>query len=117
MLSPAENLPAKEPDLRMTNLPNIPYRSDTLKSNFERVAATVGPSTKRGIRELQRLRDWRNETVRTAQYCISYFIAWFFGYTMLALCIFFTVLMCFPETRRVLFPEVSENVSSVKWRH
>lgn len=97
----------------MSNLPNIPYRSDTLKSNFERVAATVGPSTKRGLRELQRLRDWHNETARTAKYCAAYFVAWFFGYTLLALCVFFTVLMCFPETRRLLFPEVSgEEVSS-----
>lgn len=113
VLSPAEHLPPKEPDLRMSNLPNIPYRSDTLKSNFERVAATVGPSTKRGLRELQRLRDWHNETARTAKYGAAYFVAWFFGYTLLALCVFFTVLMCFPEMRRLLFPEVSgEEVSS-----
>lgn len=107
VLSPAQNLPPTEPDLRMSNLPNIPYRSDTLKSNFQRVAATVGPSTKRGFRELQRLRDWDKETGRTATYCVSYFVAWFFGYAVLAMSVFFTVLMCFPQTRRYLFPEVS----------
>lgn len=90
----------------MTNLPNVPYRSDTLKSNFERLVATLGPSTTRGIRELERLRDWSGETGRTATYCCVYFAAWLLGHTILAVCLFLTVLMCFPSTRRYLFPEV-----------
>ena len=99
-------MPPTEPDLRMTNLPDVPYRSDTLKSNLERVAQAVAPPAVRGVREVARLTDWKNERVRTASYCAAYFVAWAFGYAVAAVGAFVIVLLCFPRTRRYLFPPV-----------
>lgn len=91
----------------MTNLPDVAFRSDTLKSNFERVFSVAGPNAMGFVREMARVTDWENERVRTGIYCGSYFIAWFFGYTSLVCGLFFAVLMGFPRTRRYLFPQVS----------
>jgi hypothetical protein len=91
----------------MTSLPDVGYRSDTLKSNFERVFSAAGPQAVRGMSELIRLTDWDNLPLRTGTYCGFYFIAWWFGYAMVLLGVFATVLACFPKTRRYLFPRVS----------
>lgn len=107
VLHPARNTPAKEPDLRQTNLPNVPYRSDTLKANLERLIGGLAPPSARGASELIRLTDWHNEFNRTAMYCSAYFISWALGYTVIVCTIFWMVLIAFPETRRVLFPYVS----------
>lgn len=104
VLQPARDTPNNQPDLRMTNLPDVPFRNDTLKSNFERVIAAIGPPSTRGVRELMRITDWDREWQRTAMYCTAYFTAWAFGYTAVGLLSFFTVLVCFPGTRRYLFP-------------
>lgn len=90
----------------MTNLPQVAFRSDTLKSNFERVFSSAGPQLARGATEIIRLTDWTNWPARTGTYCAAYFIAWWFGYAMVTLGIFACVLACFPSTRRWLFPPV-----------
>lgn len=107
VLHPALNVPLNQPDLRHTNLPNVPYRSDTLKANLERLLAGLGPPAVRGTQELMRLTDWENEFNRTAMYCGAYFLAWGFGCTVLAGTAFLALLVCFPGTRRILFPYVS----------
>nr|ODN82538.1 hypothetical protein L203_05347 [Cryptococcus depauperatus CBS 7841] len=108
VLHPAKGLPPREPDLRPTTLPNLPSHADVLRSNMERCIAAVGPSSLRGARELQRLMSWApEERLRTGSYCVAYFIAWFFGYAVAAMCFFFATLVCFPSTRRWLFPPVA----------
>ncbi len=107
VLHPATSLPPAEPDLRQTNLPNVPYRSDTLKANLERLIMGLAPPATRGVQELMRLTDWEHEFWRTAAYCTAYFVAWAFGAVVLGATGFFIVLICFPRTRRILFPYVS----------
>ena len=107
VLHPATELPAAEPDLRPSSLPNLPSHSETLKSNLERVIAAIGPSSIRGAREMQRIMDWSpQERWRTGTYCISYFICWVFGYTLVGVFSFFIAIVCFPGCRRWLFPPV-----------
>ncbi|WVO22305.1 uncharacterized protein IAS62_003635 [Cryptococcus decagattii] len=107
VLHPARNLPPAEPDLRPSSLPNLPSHTDVLRSNLERCIAAVGPSSLRGARELQRLMSWSpQERWRTGTYCAVYFTAWVFGYAVASVMIFFSILVCFPDTRRFLFPPV-----------
>lgn len=110
VLHPARGLPPGQPDLRQTNLPNVPYRSDTLKANMERLIKAIAPPSSRGIREVQRLSDWHGEFGRTAAYCAGYFLSWGLGCTVVAGLCFFAVLVAFPETRRFLFPDLPEEV-------
>lgn len=107
VLHPARNVPMGQPDLRHTNLPNVPYRSDTLKANLERVSIGAAPPTTRGLQELVRMSDWDHEFKRTAIFCSAYFISWIFGRTLMVVTAFFVVLICFPFTRRLIFPNVS----------
>lgn len=37
-------------------------------------------------------------------YCSAYFLAWVLGYTVVVCTVFWMVLICFPNTRRILFP-------------
>lgn len=70
-LTPPTNLPKGEPDLRPSTLPAIPFESDTLKSNFMRVYATLGIWTIYGAREAMRLMSWEPEhRRRTRIWCI-----------------------------------------------
>lgn len=46
------------------------------------------------------------ERWRTGTYCVVYFTAWIFGYAVAAIMIFLSILVCFPRTRRFLFPPV-----------
>ena len=108
VLHPANDLPAKEPDLRPSTLPDLPSHSEILKSNLERTFAAIGPSSIRGMREVGRLMSWSpQERLRTGSFCAAYFICWAFGYTLFGVFAFFIVLVCFPGTRRWLFPPVS----------
>ncbi|EJT49738.1 hypothetical protein A1Q1_01094 [Trichosporon asahii var. asahii CBS 2479] len=110
VLHPARGLPPDQPDLRQTNLPNVPYRSDTLKANLERFIKAIAPPSSRGIREVQRLSDWHGEFYRTLTYCAGYFISWGLGCTVVAALCFFAILVAFPGTRRFLFPDLPEDV-------
>jgi hypothetical protein len=104
VLHPTTDTPANQPDLRHTSLPNVPYRSDTLKSNLERLIAGVSKPCSRGVREVRRMADWKNEFYRTAAFCGAYFVSWILGYTLVACALFWIVLICFPRMRRFLFP-------------
>lgn len=108
MLHPATKLPPREPDLRLSTLPNLPSHSDTLKSNLERTIAAIGPSAVRGSREMGRIMSWEpQERVRTGLFCAAYFTCWIFGYTAAGVLSFFIAIVCFPDCRRWFFPAVS----------
>ena len=114
VLHPATKIPAKEPDLRPSKLPNLPSHSETLKINLERAIAAIGPSSVRGMREIGRLMDWSpQERVRTASYCIAYFTCWVFGYALLGVMSFGVAVICFPSCRRYFFPAVRPPIMSV----
>ncbi|GMK59490.1 hypothetical protein CspeluHIS016_0800960 [Cutaneotrichosporon spelunceum] len=104
VLHPATHLPPNHPDLRQTHLPNVPYRSDTLKANLERLIKGLGPAASRGIQELACLTDWDGNFHRTSAFCTAYFVSWAYGYVVLAAAAFFGLLICFPWFRRLLFP-------------
>ncbi|WWC89593.1 uncharacterized protein L201_004518 [Kwoniella dendrophila CBS 6074] len=107
VLHPAHHLPPKEPDLRLSTLPNLPSHSDVLRSNLERVFAAIGPSSVMGFREIKRMMSWSpEERVRTGLFCASYFICWFLGYAVAGVISFFIALVCFPDCRRWFFPPV-----------
>jgi hypothetical protein len=91
----------------MSSLPDVGFRSDTLKSYFERVVLVAGPTWFKTIRELTFITDWDNHFGRTAVYCSAYFIAWWYGITILACGAFAAVLIASPEIRHNLFPNVS----------
>ncbi|ORY32602.1 hypothetical protein BCR39DRAFT_564238 [Naematelia encephala] len=108
VLHPATHLPPAEPDLRQTTLPNLPSHSDVLKSNLERCFAAVGPSSLRGMREMERLMSWsEEERLRTGIFCVAYFTSWIFGYAVAGVLSFFVAVVCFPECRRWFFPPVA----------
>ncbi|WVW83609.1 hypothetical protein I302_105630 [Kwoniella bestiolae CBS 10118] len=108
VLHPAHHLPAKEPDLRPSTLPNLPSHSDVLRSNLERVFAAVGPSSLMGMREVQRMMSWSpEERWRTGSFCAAYFICWIFGYAVAGVVSFFIAIVCFPNCRRWFFPPVA----------
>lgn len=107
MLHPASNLPPREPDLRPSTLPGLASHSEILKSNLERVYATLGIASIRGSREAGRLMSWSpQERRRTGAFCAAYFTAWIFGYAIALVFAFFAVLVLVPESRNFFFPAV-----------
>ncbi|BEI94984.1 uncharacterized protein CcaverHIS019_0705650 [Cutaneotrichosporon cavernicola] len=113
VLSPTTH-PVSQPDLRHTSLPNVPYRSDTLKVNLERLIKGLAPLTKRGVLELARVTDWDNEFYRTATYCAAYFLAWGLGVLFPyrpSTTDSYSLLESDPETTPMTGPEQSEEVS------
>lgn len=82
VLSPPTSLPESQShlDLRPSTLPTVPFNSDALKNNAERVYASAGVATIVFVREMQRLMSWdRQERRRTLAFAISYFVAWWFS--------------------------------------
>jgi len=70
VLSPPTKLPAGEPDLRPSTLPTVPYNSDVLKNNVERVYSTAGVWGIYSAREMLRLMSWSPEDrKRTGCFC------------------------------------------------
>ncbi|GAA5927527.1 uncharacterized protein JCM15063_005925 [Sporobolomyces koalae] len=107
VLTPPTSLPKGEPDLRPSSLPAVPFDSDELKSNLERVYATVGVWTIFAAREVMRLMSWDDlEKKRTACFCAAYFISAAFGLVVPALMILFAVMTVYPKSRKFLFPPV-----------
>lgn len=71
VLTPPTKLPPGEPDLRPSTLPNIPFNSDLLKSNLERVYATAGVWAIYSAREAMRLMSWApDDRKRTGLFCV-----------------------------------------------
>ncbi|GAA5950814.1 hypothetical protein JCM21900_002026 [Sporobolomyces salmonicolor] len=106
-LTPPTKLPRGEPDLRPSTLPAVPFNSDELKSNLERVYATLGIWIIYGARELRRLMTWEEvERKRTAYFCTGYFIAAAFGMVIPAIMGLLVALLVYPPSRKFLFPPV-----------
>lgn len=107
VLSPPTKLPKGEPDLRPSSLPAVPFDSDELKSNLERVYATLGVWLIFGAREIMRLMSWDDvEKKRTACFAAGYFISAAFGLVVPAIMILFATLTVYPKSRKFLFPPV-----------
>ncbi|GAA5864200.1 hypothetical protein JCM1840_006699 [Sporobolomyces johnsonii] len=106
-LTPPTKLPRGEPDLRPSTLPAVPFNSDELKSNLERVYATLGIWTIYGAREMRRLMTWEEvERKRTAYFCLGYFVAAAFGMVIPAIMGLLVALLVYPPSRKFLFPPV-----------
>lgn len=100
-------LPPSQPDLRRSVLPDVPYSTDVLKANVERVYAAGGVGLVRGVKELQRLRTWSpEERTRTKWFCITYFVAWGLGLAIPTVLAFIILLIVSPESRYVFFPPI-----------
>ncbi|BGP14892.1 hypothetical protein JCM10213_003753 [Rhodosporidiobolus nylandii] len=106
-LTPPTKLPRGEPDLRPSTLPAVPFNSDELKSNLERVYATLGIWTIYSAREAMRLMSWSpQERKRTAVWCFCYFFAAALGMVIPAFIGVLVALCAYPKSRKVLFPPV-----------
>lgn len=70
ILSPPTNHPPGQPDLRASSLPDIPWDSDKLKNQAERVYASVGVGAIVFAREMMSLMLWTPEEImRTGTWC------------------------------------------------
>ncbi|GAA5906885.1 hypothetical protein JCM6882_006856 [Rhodosporidiobolus microsporus] len=106
-LTPPTKLPRGEPDLRPSTLPAVPFNSDELKSNLERVYATVGVWGIYGAREAMRLMSWEgDEKRRTAVWCTCYFLAASVGMVVPAFIGLLIALVAYPRSRKFLFPPI-----------
>ncbi|GAA6063507.1 hypothetical protein JCM10212_004769 [Sporobolomyces blumeae] len=107
VLTPPTKLPPGEPDLRPSTLPAVPFDSDELKSNLERVYATLGVWTIFAAREMMRLMSWDElERKRTACFAAGYFVSAAFGLAIPAIMALLGVLTVYPKSRKFLFPPV-----------
>ncbi|KAL8276463.1 hypothetical protein RQP46_011113 [Phenoliferia psychrophenolica] len=106
-LSPPTKLPPGEPDLRPSTLPDVPFNSDILKSNGERLFATAGIWTIYFGREMMRLMSWsREERNRTACFCVAYFISAYFAMVIPAIMALLMSLILLPKSRKFFFPSI-----------
>lgn len=106
-LSPPTKLPPGEPDLRPTSLPTVPFNSEILKSNFERVYATAGVWGIYGAREVLRLTSWSpQDRHRTGTFCFFYFLAWWFSLVLPLIFGVMITLVVYSPSRHFLFPPV-----------
>ncbi|KAK4701207.1 hypothetical protein P7C70_g5032, partial [Phenoliferia sp. Uapishka_3] len=106
-LSPPTKLPPGEPDLRMSSLPDVPFNSDVLRSNGERIFATAGIWAIYSSREMMRLMSWDvQERRRTGCFCAAYFIAAYFSMVIPLIMGLLIALTTFPRSRKFLFPPI-----------
>ncbi|KAJ9095999.1 hypothetical protein QFC21_005362 [Naganishia friedmannii] len=107
ILTSQKHLPPYEPDLRRSVLPHVPFNSDILKANMERLYAGAGVGLIRATNEIIRLRSWRpEERRRTAYFCGTYFFAWCLGLAIPTLILFLITLTVLPESRAWFFPTI-----------
>ncbi|SGZ27607.1 BQ5605_C026g10139 [Microbotryum silenes-dioicae] len=107
VLSPPTKLPPGEPDLRSTTLPSVPFNSDLLRSNAERVYATAGVWSIYFAREMGRLMNWDEENrIRTGIWCTSYFLVCWCDFVIPTIMLLLILLVSFTPSRAVLFPPV-----------
>jgi hypothetical protein len=103
----SHKLPLTEPDLRRSVLPHVPFNSDILRANLERVYAGAGVGLIRTVNEIMRLRSWApQERRRTMYFCITYFFAWALGLAIPTVILFLITLIVLPESRYFFFPPV-----------
>ncbi|KAK4055784.1 hypothetical protein OIV83_000331 [Microbotryomycetes sp. JL201] len=107
VLSPPTKLPAGQPDLRPTTLPDVPFNSDLLRCNLERCYATAGVWSIYFAREMGRLMSWSpRDRHRTACFCAAYFTAWFFSMVVPLIAGFCIVLIMIRPSRKFFFPPI-----------
>lgn len=107
ILTSQKHLPPYEPDLRRSVLPHVPFNSDILKANMERLYADAGVGLIRATNELIRLRSWKpEERRRTLYFCSTYFLAWILGLAIPTVILFLITLTVLPESRAWFFPPV-----------
>ncbi|KAI5453283.1 hypothetical protein NCC49_006306 [Naganishia albida] len=105
LLLTSHKLPESEPDLRRSVLPHVPFNSDILKANMERLYAGAGVGLIRTVNEIIRLRSWApEERRRTTYFCATYFVAWCLGLAIPTVILFLIVLIVLPESRFFFFP-------------
>ena len=107
ILTSVRPLPYEQPDLRRSVLPDVPYSTDIIKSNLERLYASGGTGLLRGLGELNRLRSWApEERRRTTYFCATYFLGWVLGLAIPTVIGFIMLLIVSPESRIIFFPPI-----------
>jgi hypothetical protein len=108
ILTSVTPLPLAQPDLRRSVLPDVPYSTDIIKSNLERLYASGGTGLFRGLGEINRLRSWSpSERRRTTYFCATYFLGWVLGLAIPTVVGFIMLLIVSPESRLIFFPPVA----------
>ncbi|KAG9747138.1 hypothetical protein KCU59_g4643, partial [Aureobasidium melanogenum] len=79
------------------------FSPDKLRATIERLYMTVGLGMMGFIKQIGRLRSWR-ERNRTAYFCAAYFVAWLFDMLVPLFTITLVVLIVYPPSRDVMFP-------------
>ncbi|KAI0121752.1 hypothetical protein BJ170DRAFT_139259 [Xylariales sp. AK1849] len=79
------------------------FSPDKLRANIERLYMTVIIGSLGAVKQIARLRSWR-ETRRTTAFCVAYSIAWIFDCVVPLLCVTAITLVVYPRSRSVLFP-------------
>ncbi|KAI9659915.1 MAG: hypothetical protein M1821_001267 [Bathelium mastoideum] len=81
------------------------FSPDKLRSNIERLYMTVAIGLLAFVKQIIRLRSWR-ETRRTTWFCAGYFLAWLLDLLVPAFSIFLLTLILYPPSREICFPPV-----------
>ncbi|KAM0812259.1 hypothetical protein AB5N19_14576 [Seiridium cardinale] len=79
------------------------FSPDKLRANVERLYMTVIIGLIGAVKQIARLRSWR-ETRRTAAFCAAYSIAWAFDFVVPLFSVTMITLIVYPPSRNVLFP-------------
>jgi len=89
------------------------FSPDKLRANIERLYMTVIIGVLGAIKQIVRLRSWR-ETRRTAWACTAYFVAWMFDFLVPLFLTTAVVLIVYPPSREYLFPPAPLALVSAK---
>lgn len=79
------------------------FSPDKLRANIERLYMTVGIGVMGAVKQIVRLRSWR-ETRRTACFCAAYSVAWLLDLIAPLFSLTIIVLIVYPPSRALLFP-------------
>ncbi|KAI4734174.1 hypothetical protein E4T50_15280 [Aureobasidium sp. EXF-12298] len=79
------------------------FSPDKLRATIERLYMTVGLGLMGFIKQIGRLRSWR-ERNRTAYFCAAYFVAWLLDMLVPLFTVTLVVLIVYPPSRDAMFP-------------
>lgn len=79
------------------------FSPDKLRATIERLYMTVGLGMMGFIKQVGRLRSWR-ERNRTAYFAAAYFVAWLLDMLVPLFTVTLVVLIVYPPSRDVMFP-------------
>lgn len=79
------------------------FSPDKLRANIERLYMTAIIGLMGAVKQIMRLRSWR-ETRRTTCFCAAYSIAWMFDFLTPLFLSLVVALIVYPPCREVLFP-------------